>query len=107
MPGLPGGAGMAMNVLGTRSKVSLLFPEGLDVPVQSSYAPVATANGFVFVAGFMAAHGEGDLGGIAPEAKVPEGHLWKGNRISSEVDYVNHKGSSWPWRAPAARWRTW
>jgi enamine deaminase RidA (YjgF/YER057c/UK114 family) len=91
MPGLPGGAGMAMNVLGTRSKVSLLFPEGLDVPAQSSFAPVATANGFVFVAGFMAAHGEGDLGGIAPEAKVPEGHLWKGNRIQLEVDYIIRK----------------
>src|SRR5262245_36558928 len=52
MPGLPGaGAGMAMNVLATRSKVSLHFPEGLDVPAQSSFAPVATAGAYVFVAG--------------------------------------------------------
>ena len=39
----------------------------------------------------MAAWQAGDLGGIAPEAKVPEGHLWKGNRIQLEVDYIVRK----------------
>ncbi len=44
--------------------------------------------GFVFVAGLLAAHGEGDLGGIAPEARVPAGHLWKGQRIQLELAYL-------------------
>ena len=65
-----------------------LFPPGLDVPATSSFVPVMTAGGFVFVAGLLAAHGEGDLGGIAPEAQVPEGHLWKGQRIQLELDYL-------------------
>jgi enamine deaminase RidA (YjgF/YER057c/UK114 family) len=42
----------------------------------------------VFIAGFMAAHQPGDLGGIAPAAKVPDGHLWKGTRIKLEADYA-------------------
>jgi enamine deaminase RidA (YjgF/YER057c/UK114 family) len=50
-----------------------------------------TAGDFVFVAGFMAAWQPGDLGGIAPEARVPDGHLWKGNRIQLEVDYIIRK----------------
>ena len=32
------------------------------------------------------------LGGIAPEAQVPEGHLWKGQRIQLELAYLlRHK----------------
>jgi enamine deaminase RidA (YjgF/YER057c/UK114 family) len=65
-----------------------LFPPGLDLPATSSFVPVMKAGGFVFVAGLLAAHGEGDLGGIAPEAKVPEGHLWKGQRIQLELEYL-------------------
>ncbi|HEX2544966.1 MAG TPA: RidA family protein, partial [Ramlibacter sp.] len=68
--------------------ITPLFPEGLDLPATSSFVPVMKAGGLVFVAGFMAACGEGDLGGIAPEAKVPQGHLWKGNRIQLEAEYV-------------------
>jgi enamine deaminase RidA (YjgF/YER057c/UK114 family) len=65
-----------------------VFPEGLDVPSTSAFVPVVIAHDLVFVAGFLAAWQPGDLGGIAPEAKVPEGHLWKGNRIQLEVDYI-------------------
>jgi enamine deaminase RidA (YjgF/YER057c/UK114 family) len=65
-----------------------LFPDGLDVPATSSFVPVTRSGGLVFVAGFMAAWKPGDLGGIAPEAKVPEGHLWKGNRIQLELAYL-------------------
>jgi enamine deaminase RidA (YjgF/YER057c/UK114 family) len=65
-----------------------LFPPGLDLPATSSFVPVMTAGGFIFVAGLRAAHGEGDLGGIAPEAQVPEGHLWKGQRIQLELAYL-------------------
>ena len=45
----------------------------------------------LFIAGFLAAWQPGDLGGIAPEAKVPAGHVWKGNRIQLEVDYIIQK----------------
>ncbi len=86
------GAGMLMEVMAVDAnhgpKLIPKYPEGLDLPVTSSFVPVVTAGDFVFVAGFLAAWQRGDLGGIAPEAKVPEGHLWKGNRIQLEVDYL-------------------
>ena len=84
-------AGMSMDVIAVRSggvTVTPVFPPGLDIPATSSFVPVATAGDYVFVAGFLAAWQPGDLGGIAPEAKVPEGHLWKGNRIQLEADYI-------------------
>ncbi|MBC7780885.1 MAG: RidA family protein [Proteobacteria bacterium] len=65
-----------------------VYPSGLHVPSTSGFAPVVRAGDFVFIAGFMAAHQPGDLGGIAPEAKVPDGHLWKGSRIKLEADYA-------------------
>jgi enamine deaminase RidA (YjgF/YER057c/UK114 family) len=68
--------------------VEPIFPDGLDIPSTSSFVPVVRAGHLVFVAGFLAAHGPGDLGGIAPAAKVPEGHLWKGNRIELEAKYL-------------------
>jgi enamine deaminase RidA (YjgF/YER057c/UK114 family) len=86
------GAGMSMEVMAVASESGLdprpLFPPVLEVPATSSFAPVAIAGDFVFVAGFLAAWKPGDLGGIAPEARVPEGHLWKGNRIQLEADYI-------------------
>jgi enamine deaminase RidA (YjgF/YER057c/UK114 family) len=86
------GAGMAMDMIAVRPGAGLdpkpLYPEGLDVPSTSAFAPVVTAGDYVFIAGFLAAWKPGDLGGIAPEAKVPEGHLWKGNRIQLEADYI-------------------
>ena len=65
-----------------------VFPKSLDIPATSAFAPVVIAGERIFVAGFMAAHGVGDLLGIAPEAKVPEGHLWKGERIQLETTYI-------------------
>jgi enamine deaminase RidA (YjgF/YER057c/UK114 family) len=86
------GAGMSMEMIAVRPGAGLevkpVFPAGLDVPSTSAFAPVATAGDYVFIAGFLAAWKPGDLGGIAPEAKVPEGHLWKGNRIQLEADYI-------------------
>jgi enamine deaminase RidA (YjgF/YER057c/UK114 family) len=86
------GAGMAMEMIAVRPGAGLevkpLFPAGLEVPSTSAFAPVAVAGDYVFVAGFLAAWKPGDLGGIAPEAKVPDGHLWKGNRIQLEADYI-------------------
>lgn len=84
-------AGITMNLVARPADgpaVEAVFPDGLDVPATSSFVPVMKSGGLVFVAGFMAAWKPGDLGGIAPEAKVPEGHLWKGNRIQLELDYL-------------------
>lgn len=72
--------------------IEAVYPAGLHVPSTSGFAPVVRAGEHVFIAGFMAAHQPGDLGGIAPEAKVPDGHLWKGTRIKLEADYaMKHK----------------
>jgi enamine deaminase RidA (YjgF/YER057c/UK114 family) len=68
-----------------------VIPEGLDLPSTSAFIPVVTVGDFVFIAGFLAAWKPGDLGGIAPEAQVPAGHLWKGNRIQLEADYIIRK----------------
>lgn len=96
VPGLAlPGASMCMDLIAaTRDAgdIEALFPEKLDIPATSGFAPVMRLGKWVFVAGFMAAHGAGDLNGIAPAAKVPDGHLWKGNRIQLETDYLlQHK----------------
>jgi enamine deaminase RidA (YjgF/YER057c/UK114 family) len=85
-------AGMQMDLIAIDPRRSppakALVPDGLDLPSTSSFIPVVTVGDFVFVAGFLAAWKPGDLGGIAPEAQVPAGHLWKGNRIQLEADYI-------------------
>jgi len=73
---------------GFDAEIEAVYPAGLHVPSTSGFAPVVRAADFVFIAGFMAAHQPGDLGGIAPAAKVPDGHLWKGTRIKLEADYA-------------------
>ncbi|HEV7803342.1 MAG TPA: RidA family protein [Burkholderiales bacterium] len=86
------GAGMTMDLIAVDTQrgpaPKPLVPDGLDLPSTSAFVPVVTAGDFVFVAGFLAAWKPGDLGGIAPEAQVPAGHLWKGNRIQLEADYI-------------------
>lgn len=86
------GAGMSMEIIavvpGNGVAPVPVFPPALEVPATSSFAPVVVAGDYVFVAGFLAAWKPGDLGGIAPEARVPEGHLWKGNRIQLEAEYI-------------------
>jgi enamine deaminase RidA (YjgF/YER057c/UK114 family) len=85
------GAAMMTDMIALASdgpKIEAIYPSGLDLPSTSSFVPVAKAGDLVFVAGFLAACGTGDLGGIAPEAQVPAGHLWKGNRIQLEAGYV-------------------
>lgn len=85
-------AGMSMEVIAIRKdsglQVTPVYPPGLDVPSTSSFVPVVKAGDYVFIAGFLAAWKPGDLGGIAPEARVPAGHLWKGNRIQLEAEYI-------------------
>src|SRR5690606_33949833 len=68
--------------------IETFYPPALEVPAGAGFAPVVRAGGFVFVAGMMAAHQPGDLGGIAPEARVPAGHLWKGVPIELEAEYI-------------------
>lgn len=85
------GAAMVTDMVALATKgpaVEPIIPAGLDLPATSSFVPVVRAGALVFVAGFLAAHGEGDLGGIAPAARVPDGHLWKGNRITLEAKYI-------------------
>ena len=88
-------AGMSMEVTavvpGDGLEPKHIFPPALEVPSTSTFVPVVVAGDYVFVAGYLAAWQPGDLGGISPEAKVPEGHLWKGNRIQLEVDYIIRK----------------
>lgn len=88
------GATMAMDLLAFKNGEDVrqdIFPADLDIPATSAFAPVVRLNDWVFIAGFMAAQGVGDLGGIASEAKVPDGHLWKGNRIQLETEYIIHR----------------
>jgi enamine deaminase RidA (YjgF/YER057c/UK114 family) len=68
--------------------IETFYPPALEVPAGAGFAPVVRAGGFVFVAGMLAAHQPGDLGGIAPEARMPAGHLWKGIPIELEADYI-------------------
>ncbi len=85
------GADMMTDMIAVASDgpaIEPIFPKGLDTPSTSSFVPVVRAGNLVFVAGFLAASGPGDLDGVAKEAKVPEGHLWKGNRIQLEARYV-------------------
>ncbi len=68
--------------------IETFYPPALEVPAGAGFAPVVRAGGFVFIAGMLAAHQPGDLGGIAPEARVPAGHLWKGIPIELEAEYI-------------------
>lgn len=63
----------------------VLRPDGLPVSWHMGYAPVARVGDFLFLSGQMAEH---DNSGIAPEAKVPASHLWKGSAIRLETDYI-------------------
>lgn len=65
--------------------VGPLRPDGLAAPAESGYAPCQLAGDLVFVAGQLARDASGEM---APEALVPETHLWKGTRIRKETDYL-------------------
>src|SRR5690606_13717308 len=85
-------ASICVDFLGLRTDAGMaietFYPPALEVPAGAGFAPVVRAGGFVFVAGMLAAHKPGDLGGIAPEARVPAGHLWKGIPIELGADYI-------------------
>jgi enamine deaminase RidA (YjgF/YER057c/UK114 family) len=85
-------ASICVDFLGLRTdagaSIETFYPPALEVPAGAGFAPVVRAGGFVFIAGMLAAHQPGDLGGIAPEARVPAGHLWKGIPIELEAEYI-------------------
>jgi len=86
------GAGIDLSIVAVAAdpnvRIETFSPAELDVPAGAGFTPVVRCRDFVFVAGFMAAHQPGDLGGIAPQARVPLGHLWKGTRIKLESAYL-------------------
>ena len=58
---------------------------GLAAPKESAYSPCTQVGDLVFVAGQLA---RDETGGIAPEARVQAGQLWKGTRIALETGYL-------------------
>ncbi|MFA7437492.1 hypothetical protein [Castellaniella sp.] len=86
----PGSSCIQLDALaGAADAVEYLDIKAIDIPSTSGFVPAASFGKTLFsVAGFMAAHGKGDLGGISPEVMLPAGHQWKGNRIQREVDYI-------------------
>ena len=72
-------------------RVEVFSPPELALPARAGFSPIVCVGDHVFIAGFMAAWKPGDLGGIAPEAQVPPGHLWKGTRIKLETEYLVEK----------------
>lgn len=65
--------------------------KGHQIHASSGYSLALTAGDFVFVAGRIAdALSVGD--GLAPQARLPSGHLWKGTPVKLETDFiVEHK----------------
>jgi enamine deaminase RidA (YjgF/YER057c/UK114 family) len=72
-------------------RVQHVSAKGHDIHASSGYSLALTAGDFVFVAGRLAdALSVGD--GLAPEARMPGGHLWKGTPVKLETDFiVKHK----------------
>lgn len=85
-------AQMDVQVIAT-TQDSALAPKQIDVagvsaPRESGYSPCTRVGDLVFVAGQLA---RDETGGIAPEARVPPGQLWKGTRIALETRYLVEK----------------
>jgi enamine deaminase RidA (YjgF/YER057c/UK114 family) len=62
-------------------------PQGHAVHPTSGYSLALAAEDYVFVAGRMAdslTFGEG----LAPEARMPAGHLWKGTAVKLEAEFI-------------------
>jgi enamine deaminase RidA (YjgF/YER057c/UK114 family) len=64
--------------------------EDLWAPATSGFSPVIVAGDLVLLAGFIAntASNKPNRRGLAPEACVPEGTLWRGTQIGLETRYV-------------------
>lgn len=65
--------------------ISVLRPDGLPVSPHMGFAPVVKVGEMLFLSGQMAEKGND---GIAPEARVPDTHHWKGSAIRLETDYI-------------------
>lgn len=66
-------------------EITVLRPDGLPVSPHMGFAPVVRVGEMLFLSGQMA---EKDNDGIAPEARVPATHHWKGSAIRLETDYI-------------------
>ena len=62
-------------------------PKEQEVHASSGYSLALTAGDFIFVAGRMA---DGFIfgGGLAPEARLPPAHLWKGMPVKLEAEFI-------------------
>jgi enamine deaminase RidA (YjgF/YER057c/UK114 family) len=68
-------------------RVQHVSAKGHSIHASSGYSLALTAGDFVFVAGRLAdALAVGD--GLAPEARTPAGHLWKGTPVKLETDFI-------------------
>jgi enamine deaminase RidA (YjgF/YER057c/UK114 family) len=78
-------------VPGKGVRVQHVGAPGHTIHASSGYSLALTVGDFVFVAGRLAdALTPGD--GLAPEARAPAGHLWKGTSVKLETDFiVRHK----------------
>jgi enamine deaminase RidA (YjgF/YER057c/UK114 family) len=74
-------------VPGQGLRVQHVNAKGHAIHASSGYSLALTAGDFVFVAGRIAdALTLGD--GLAPEARQPAGHLWKGTPVKLETDFI-------------------
>lgn len=65
--------------------IEVMRPDGLPVSPHMGFAPIVRVGDMLFLSGQMAEKGND---GIAPEAKVPGTHHWKGSAIRLETDYI-------------------
>src|SRR5262245_3312333 len=78
---------MIAAVPGSGFEVKPVGARGHAIHPSSGYSLALTAGDFVFVAGRIAdALTLGD--GLAPEARPPAGHLWKGTPVKLETDFI-------------------
>jgi enamine deaminase RidA (YjgF/YER057c/UK114 family) len=77
-------------VPGRGLRVRHVGAKGHAIHASSGYSLALAAGDFVFVAGRLAdALTLGD--GLAPEARPPAGHLWKGTPVKLETDFIVRK----------------
>lgn len=91
------GAGIEVQALAAimpkGSQPKALDRADLRAPATSGFSPAVIAHEFAFLPGLVASAppGSPDRGGIAIEACMPEGSLWKGEPIKLEAEYMIEK----------------
>jgi enamine deaminase RidA (YjgF/YER057c/UK114 family) len=79
--------------VGSRLAPKALDHQELRAPATSGFSPIVIAGDLVFLAGFIAntPNGQPSRRGLAVEACLPEGTLWRGTQIGLETRYVIEK----------------